>query len=208
MRVMELERTRLDTGEYRIEVPGYIREIVAEVTRLARRSPDISQRSGVSVRASVADLETVLANALRRSIRTGEQEVVPRISDLPFMLASLQGKLEFETFEEGREDRIMQGFINQAIGEALSRRVSLERLEQVVESFREGVSVEAGEGLPSEVYRIALGRIEGLAEAVRELAPNGSPGEQAAAVELVLEGLHLNKLLNKMIVDGTTTYGS
>src|SRR5690606_15576942 len=99
--IMESEASHLsDDGEFEVIVPEYMKEVVAEISRLARRSPDVSQRSGVSVRASVADYEAMLANALRRAIRLGDTTVVPRISDLPFIIPALQGKVEFETVEE------------------------------------------------------------------------------------------------------------
>ena len=55
-----------------------------------------------------------MANALRRAIRTGEQDVVPRISDLPFIMPSLQGKVEFEAMEDGQEDKIMSKLFEDA----------------------------------------------------------------------------------------------
>src|SRR5881397_1692010 len=103
--IMEQERSHFeDDSERAVKVPQYMKEIVAEITRLARRSPDINQRSGVSVRASIADYEAMLANAMRRAIRLDEKLVVPRVSDLPFVLPALTGKIEFETVEEGREE--------------------------------------------------------------------------------------------------------
>ena len=93
MAIMEQEKRRRDLGEYREIVPSFMAQIIAEITLQARKSPDINQRSGVSVRASVANLEALRANALRRAIKTGEQDVVPRISDLPFIVPSTHGKL-------------------------------------------------------------------------------------------------------------------
>jgi magnesium chelatase subunit I len=206
IRVMELERTRLDMGEYRVTVPEFMKEILAELTRLARRSPDISQRSGVSVRASVSNYETVLANALRRAIRTGEQEVVPRVSALPFLVSSMQGKVEFEAFEEGREDQILAHLLEQAVQEVFRRRVSPESVETVVAAFDAGAAAEVGEAVPAAAYTELARSVEGLADAVARLAPEGSTGMRAAACELVLEGLHLSKRLNKASVAGTTTY--
>ena len=206
IRVMEQEYSRLDMGEYRVHVPGFMKEILAELTRLARESPDVSQRSGVSVRASVVNYETVLANALRRAIRTGEQDVVPRICDLPFALASMLGKVEFEAFEEGREPRILARLLEQAISEVFRRRVNLERLDDVVEAFGEGLAVEIGESMPSSAYSDVLLKVTGLTEAVTQLVPEGNSAVRASACELILEGLHLNKLLNKDSVAGQATY--
>src|ERR1700677_4682442 len=66
----------------RVEVPVYMAEIVATISHLARQSPHINQRSGVSVRLSVANYETLVASAVRRALRLGETEAIPSISDL------------------------------------------------------------------------------------------------------------------------------
>ncbi len=81
--IMEQEALHLDMADYRVNVPEFMKEIVAEITHHARQSPDVNQRSGVSVRASVANYEALLANAFRRALRVGETEVVPRVLDLP-----------------------------------------------------------------------------------------------------------------------------
>src|SRR2546429_8174089 len=86
--IMEQERnTFVDEGITTI-VPGYMKEVLAELSQLARRSPEISQRSGVSVRVTVSNYENLVSSALKRSLRTGETTVVPRISDLPAVVAS------------------------------------------------------------------------------------------------------------------------
>ena len=46
--IMEPERTAFADAGSRPTSPEYMKQIVAEVTHLARRSPEISQRSGVS----------------------------------------------------------------------------------------------------------------------------------------------------------------
>ncbi len=79
-----------------VVVPDYMEQIVGEITFQARSSPDVSQSSGVSVRMSIANYETLVASAVRRALRRGEAEAVPRISDLEALLASTTGKLELE----------------------------------------------------------------------------------------------------------------
>lgn len=208
VRVMGLEYARTDMGEYRTTVPEFMKEIVAEVTRQARQSPDVSQRSGVSVRVSVANYETVLANALRRAIRNGEQDVVPRISDLPFLIASMQGKVEFEAFEEGHEEQILERFMNEAVKAVFSRNVDLDALTPVLEAFEAGASVETGETTPSEAYAELMQSIDGLGDAVARLVPDGNAAVRAAACELIFEGLHLHKHLNKDHLAGGAHYRS
>ena len=88
-------------GLPRVEIPAFMAEVVAELSQLARQSPHLNQRSGVSVRLTIANYETLIANAARRALRNGESEAVPRISDLQSLVSSTQGKIEIESLEEG-----------------------------------------------------------------------------------------------------------
>ncbi|MEX1021697.1 MAG: sigma 54-interacting transcriptional regulator [Dehalococcoidia bacterium] len=195
--IMETEAIHIVDDEFEVVVPDYMKEVVAEISRLARRSPDVSQRSGVSVRASVANYEALLANAMRRAIRLGDRIVVPRISDLPFVVPSLQGKIEFETVEEGKDEQILDRLIQGAVVSTYNRTLGDADVEPVVEAFKTGRSVETGEAMPASDYASLLRTIEGLAVVVGRISNDERPEVQAAAVEFVLEGLHLNKRLNK-----------
>ena len=204
--IMEQEHTRFQDDDYTVTVPDYMKEIVAEITRLARRSPDVNQRSGVSVRASIADFESLLANAMRRAIRTGEKEVVPRISDLPYLIPTLSGKIEFETVEDGKEEQILEKLIQGAVVAVFNRHLNVVDLEDVVTQFKAGASVEVSDTLPSKQYVKIVKQIEGLDRAVAKLEPGENLGVIASAVEFVLEGLHLNKRLNKDASAGQVKY--
>ena len=104
-RTIEHEIAIMESGEprrsrpraSRSAYPDYMKEIVAEITHQARRSQDISQRSGVSVRVSITNYENVLSNAVRRAIRLKERQAVPRVSDLSAVIASTAGKIELDT---------------------------------------------------------------------------------------------------------------
>src|SRR5271156_6378363 len=109
VRVMQSE-AELPEG-HSITVPDYLEEVIAELSQLARRSPHLNQRSGVSVRLTIANYETVVANALRRALRAGEPVVVPRVSDLGAIVPSTQGKIEVEALEEGREDEVLADLV-------------------------------------------------------------------------------------------------
>ena len=206
VRIIEDESTSLGHADLPVVVPDYMMEIIAEVTRLARRSPDLNQRSGVSVRASITNNEAMLANALRRAIRLGEDAIVPRISDLAYLHPTLQGKVEFETIEEGREEQIIDRLIQGAVVAVFNRRCAITDLEGVISSFKEGLSADAGDGLRSADYQQMIGHIDGLPEAVRRLTDDERPAIRAAAAEFVLEGLHLNKRLNKDSAGGQARY--
>jgi magnesium chelatase subunit I len=207
MQIVEQERMHFEEDSDRtVNVPQYMKEIVVEVTRLARRSPDINQRSGVSVRASIADYEALLANAMRRAIRLKESDVVPRVSDLPFVLPALTGKIEFETVDDGREEQIVERLIQGAVLAVFNHYFSLGELEPIVARFKAGYAVEVSDMTPSADYVKLMKDTEGLEAALEKLGARGSEPYTASAVEFVLEGLHLNKRLNKDKVGGRYQY--
>jgi magnesium chelatase subunit I len=203
--IMDQERKRFD-DDYHVVVPEYMKEIVAEITRLARRSPDVNQRSGVSVRASIANYESLLANAMRRAIRLGETDVVPRISDLPYVIPALSGKVELETVEEGKDEQIIEKLIQGAVVAVFNRYQNVVDLEDVVTRFKSGLSVEVSDMLPSKEYIKMVKQVDGLDRAVAKLEPGENLAVIASAVEFVLEGLHLNKRLNKDRTGARTQY--
>jgi len=206
MAIMRQEAAPLEIEGLRVDVPGYMEEVVAEVTRLARRSPDVSQRSGVSVRASIAGLETLLANAARRALTLGETHVVPRVSDLPHIVPAIQGKMEMETVEDGKDEQILEKMLQGGVATVFNRRFNVVDLEEVVNVFKEGVSVEVGESVASVDYPALLTQVEGLREALEPLQVGEDAADVAAAVEFLLEGLHLNKRLNKDQVGARIQY--
>ena len=194
--IMEQERNRFP-DEDRVVVPGFMTDIVAEVTARARSSNEINQRSGVSVRVSISNYETLISNALRRSIRHGEDIACPRISDLPYLIASLGGKIEMETFGEGREDRLVEDLTKRATLGIFGRYCNVDDLDDIVTAFDLGNAVETGSDVPATAYASALGNIAGLPAAVSALIGDDKrPEVVASAAEFVLEGLHLNRRLN------------
>ena len=200
--IMEQEAAVLEMGDYGLTVPVFMKEIIAEITHHARRSPDINQRSGVSVRASIADYEALIANAFRRALTIGEPEVVPRISDLAFIMPSFQGKVEFEAMEEGQEDKITARIVQGAVKAVFDRYHDLDELVAVADAFSEGLTVDTGEAMPAGDYTQTGERVPDLGAAL----PAGSAAVRASELEFILEGLHLHKLLNKHRLGGRTTY--
>ena len=207
IKIMEQERSRF-ANEKDIVTPQYMREVIAEITALARRSSDINQRSGVSVRVSIANYETIIGNATRRAILLGENKVSPRISDLPYIVASFAGKIELETFEDGREARLMEELSKKAVLNIFKTYFNVAELESVVQHFGEGEKVETGSEKPSREYRGFLENIGGLPQAVQRLGADGRPELVASATEFILEGLHLNRRLNRDQVEKGFRYRS
>lgn len=204
--IMEAESTAFPDEDYRTIVPLYMKEIVAEITSLARHSPDINQRSGVSVRVSIANYESVLSNALRRAIRLGERDVSPRISDLPYIAASSNGKIELETLEENKEEQIIDKLIQKAVANVFNRYFEVSKFDDVVSRFKDGLAVEASDTMPSPTYADRMKELGSIVQAVSKLEKEISPATIASAVEFVLEGLHVNRRLNKSRLAGRFQY--
>ena len=194
--IMEQERNRFP-DEDRLVAPEYMKRILAEITAQARLSSEINQRSGVSVRVSIANYETALSNAVRRSIINSEEWACPRVSDLSYIVASFAGKIELETFEEGRESRVTDELTRRALLRIFGSYFNLEDLEDVIMAFDMGQTALTGSDRPAAEYPELAASIEGMAGAVATLTEGDQrPEVVAAAVEFVLEGLHLSRRLN------------
>jgi magnesium chelatase subunit I len=193
-------------GSPRVEVPAFMAEVVAELSQLARQSPHVNQRSGVSVRLSISNYETLGANAVRRALRLGEAQAVPRVSDLAALISSTQGKIEIESLEEGREDRILTGLVSAAVLTVFRRRCPTEELGPVVGAFDDARVIHAGDDLPVTSYTDILVQLPAIKAPVLALAGSETPGAVASAIEFILEGLHLTKRLNKEAAGAKATY--
>ncbi|MFV0316417.1 MAG: sigma 54-interacting transcriptional regulator [Microthrixaceae bacterium] len=205
--IIEQEAVPFDSEGITVRVPEHMVEVVAMLSQLARQSAHISQRSGVSVRLSVANHEVMVANAARRSLAAGDHEVVPRICDLEALPASTAGKVEIESLEEGRDGQILDHLVRSAILEVFRDRVTPQQLTAVVEALGESDPVETGEDIGSADYMALLESVPALRVPVGELVgAEPTPGEVASSIELILEGLHLSKRLNKDAVGARAQY--
>jgi magnesium chelatase subunit I len=209
----EKHRFEPEDGIPTVVVPPFMEELVAELTHLARRSPEISQRSGVSVRVSVANAEVLEAAALKRAVRLGEPVAAPRVSDLGAVVASTVGKVELESAgDEAPEERIVERLITKALHATFSRNASLDDLEGVVEAFEDGFTMETGDRTPSRAYVALVREVPGMSLALDRLGAydltDGAeePAVIASSVEFLLEGLHLARRLNKDRIPGGTVY--
>jgi magnesium chelatase subunit I len=197
-------------------VPRYIKEIVEEISRLARSSPHVNQQSGVSVRMSIANLENVISNAERRAIVNRERFVVPRVSDLASAAASSRGKLELTMSEdEGHEDKLIHRIVDEAVKNVFTIHLDVRELRPVVDFFESGQSVEVGDMLPAKAVLERIAKVPGLKKRAEELAAQMIPSPPdrecreaaaASAAEFLLEGLHVHNKINKSSKTGSASY--
>ncbi len=204
--VVDQEARRFETPDVRVDVPPYMAQIVATLSHLARRSSHVNQRSGVSVRLSVSNYETLVASAVRRALRLGEGEAVPRMSDLDGLAASTSGKVEIETVDDSREGQVVERLLRQAVLDVFKETCPMSEIRPAVDAFDEGKVIHTGDDVASPRFVEELASLPALRQPVMALAGRETPAAVAAATEFLLEGLHLSKRLNKDSAGNRATY--
>jgi magnesium chelatase subunit I len=200
-----------DSG-VRVDTPPFMTEIIEQVVRLARSSPHVSQASGVSVRTSIANLETVTSNAERRGILTGEKRVVPRICDLNYVIASCRGKIEMTLAEEdGAEDKLVKSLIGEAVKAVFSKYDEPEAHDHITEQFKSNLTFPAGDDLSADEFVANMKAVKGLSQTAvalaKEMNLDGGDAAMLASVgEFLLEGLYVNNRLSKFNAKGKTFF--
>jgi magnesium chelatase subunit I len=206
LHVVHQEARPLEFMNLRVQVPDFMAEIVGTLSHRARSSSHINQRSGVSVRLSIANYETLVANAARRALRLGESDVVPRVTDLDALASSTSGKVEIETLEDGSDERVIDRLVKESILTVFKDRFPMDEVRNVALAFDEGTIVHTGDDIPSSAYVEVLSQLPALQAPVLALAGSETPSAVASATEFVLEGLHLSKRLNKEASGTRSTY--
>jgi magnesium chelatase subunit I len=200
-----------------IVVPMFLKEIVEETSRLARKSPHVNQASGVSVRMSIANSENLVSNAEHRALALGETEAVARVSDLVGLVGSSRGKIELQMTEEtGEEDKLLGRIIEEAVKTIFDQHFDPKQFRNIVEYFESGNTIEVGDRVPAaqilkriEAVREFRKQVErGAAELDAKLAATPlRPQLEASVAEFILDGLYTHNRLNKKQKSGGASYG-
>jgi magnesium chelatase subunit I len=96
------------------------------------------------------------------------------------------------------EERVVDRLLARAIHNVFARYLDVNDLDEIVEAFEAGLVLETGDLMRSADYVRWLRETPGFDEAVARLGgSNGSSAVTASAIEFILEGLHLNRRLNK-----------
>ncbi len=211
MTIVEQEAVLPPANVVDVRVPEFMLEVVSEFSHQARQSSQINQRSGVSVRLTVANYEAIAANAVRRSLSAGIDVAVPRVGDLSAIIATTSGKIEVEAFEDGSEGRVIDALVRSAVHRTFMDSVDPILHGPIVEAFEDGVTVDVGPDVSPDRYLQLLEQVPSLQPAIDALLADdeidsSEPAVIASAIELILEGLHLAKRLNKNIHGGSTQY--
>lgn len=144
------QEANIQGAGFELKIPGFMKELIARFSHLARVSPLVNQRSGVSVRLTVANLETLAAAATRRALLAGGGDalVIPRICDLDALFASSAGKIEIDTLEQDRDAEVIDKLLMAAVLDTFKATVPSAIIPKVIAAFETGnsetVSTETG----------------------------------------------------------------
>ena len=197
---------RIEREGARVVVPSFVEAIVEEVARRARSSPHVNQQSGVSARLGIAALELLVAAAERRTLRHDESAIVPRMTDLPAIVAGARGKLEVLSLEEdGAEDRLLADLLREATRAVHAEYPNADMARSVREWFAAGGIIQVGDEVSDDAIARQVAACESLARAARELAGHDEAIVGSAA-EFLLEGMHLAGQIGKRVEGAEVAY--
>ena len=191
--------TRRDNSDD-LFIPDFINEIVEQLAFEARDDNHIDKHSGVSQRMPITVMESVVSNAERRSLVTGESAIVPRIADIYAAIPSMTGKMELEY--EGEQlgaNRIARDLIKRAAGEVFEGYFVGIDFARTIEWFDGGNKLLLADTASAE-------ECHGLLESVPELLETATipfdfktsdAARVVAACEFALEGLYAENKISR-----------
>jgi magnesium chelatase subunit I len=191
------DRTALGS---KVEIPGYVCEVVEEIAFQARGDRKIDKRSGVSQRLPITTLELVVSNAERRALANGEALVVPRVTDIYAALPSITGKFELEYEGELRgAETVARDLIRSAVGTIFTGVFDGVDTRTVVEWFDLGGTLQLGDNTSADDVITQTRGVQGLRELAEQSGlPKGAAAPAvASAIDFVLEGLCAQKKISR-----------
>ena len=196
--IVDQESKKFEDLDKVVLLPDFIKTLLVTFTHLARQSPEVNQRSGVSLRVSIANYETLMAQTYKRAIKQNTN-ASPRISDIDCIISSTMGKLELETVEEGKEADIIKSLMQRSIQNIFAEIVDGDSLEPLINSMNDGLVISTGPELPNSDYIKAIESVPDLRVLLEKLVNSADDSMIASGLEFILEGLHLNRLVNKSV---------
>jgi magnesium chelatase subunit I len=193
--------------EGRLRIPDFIRETVEQIAFEARDDQRIDRRSGVSQRLPITVTESMISNAERRAVLTGEEEIVPRVSDVYAAAPSMTGKIELEY--EGEQvggAKIARDLIKRAAGEIFEGYCVGLDFSPAIHWFDEGNTLRLADTASASECVTLLESVPDLIEtaAVPFDFTRDDEALLVSACELVLEGLYAQNKISRNEEGGYT----
>jgi magnesium chelatase subunit I len=184
----------------RTEIPFFIQEVVEQIAFLARQDQRVDKLSGVSQRLPITCLENALSNAERRAILTGEDIIIPRVSDIYAAIPAITGKLELEYEGEQRgAENVAKDLIRAGVGEIFTKYLGHVDFQPVIHWFEHGGSIKLSDDMGAHACRRELKEVNGLIDRIQHLGRDlkHTPETLVSAGEFILEGLCALKKISR-----------
>lgn len=211
---------RTATDGVQVVIPELYREIVERVAFEARRSEYVDRNSGVSARMPITLLETVVAAAERRAILDDAGETTVRMTDIFGAVTAITGKVElvYKGEQEGPQN-VAQFLVGRAVREAFNsrfvpnykpgkeQRYAFPDFHPIIQWFEEGGHVlDIYDDMSEAGYTSALSAVEGLTPLGKKSFPDATAAELPPLLEFLVEGLHQNYLVTKLMAGNKAIY--
>ncbi len=202
---LEITKQEIDlpVSEPKIVVPNFIEEIIEEITNQARSSHLINQKSGVSARLSIANYETAVSSARRRSLYLGEESGVVRVTDLGNLFTSSSGKIELDPYRDEAitEYQVIMKLIDLATKTVFEEHFPPKKyskdFEEITKQVYSAQKLEISDSMPASEYKNILKVVPGIWELLHESKLDIDDRLLASGIEFILEGLVSLKKLSR-----------
>ena len=198
-RELSLNITRQEATPVNCDIPLafplFMEEVNEELTRQARQSRHINQKSGVSARFSIANYETLAASATRRALILKEEKAVVRPTDMGNIFASSLGKIELDPYrdEAMTEYHLLSTLIEAAFKEIFLEKFASNEHEKIMDAIAAELlsagHIETSDFMKVENYKSLLNVIPSIFDFINILKADKDIYLMASAFEFILEGL-------------------
>jgi magnesium chelatase subunit I len=191
-----------------VYVPDLAKDLLEQISFEARDSEYVDAKSGVSARTSITAFQNLLSTAERRSLLTGAETTMVRLSDFLGVIPAITGKIElvYEGEQEGADgvagiliDDAVKSLFPEYFPEInkLERKDAETPYDELLHWFFQGEGFELLDDFTDEEYKRTLDSIPALNELVKKHQPDFPTEDIYFLKELVLWGLVSHKKLNK-----------
>ncbi len=192
----------------KVHVPNLVKDLIEEISFVARESEFIDEKSGISARMSITAFENLMSTAERRMLLSGDETTTIRYSDLMGIIPAITGKVElvYEGEQEGADEvaKILIGDATKSLFddyfpkiEKLVKEDQKDPYENILAWFFEQSGFELEDNLSDKEYRLMLDSITPLEDLVQKYQPEIGEEDSYFLKEFILFGLVEYKKLSK-----------
>ena len=214
--ITQQEATKTAAQKEFIQVPELAKDLLEQIVFEARESEYIDAKSGVSARLSITAFENLLSTAERRSLISGDEQTMIRLSDFDGIIPAITGKVElvYEGEQEGAQvvsEKLIKNAIKKLFPSYFPEIKKLEK--QDVESpyddivswfFNANEAFELLDEFSELQYKNEIDKVSPLDQFLKEHQPNMNIADAYFVKEFILWALVEFKKLSKFrFVEGT-----